>query len=112
MEGQPEPAELPDGWEQRESREYQGKVFYYHAATNRSQWHPPTTAAEPKPEPEPEPEPRQERGAEGRADEDARLDGSSRADRVGAAFGARVERFSPRRRAGMVSPAEEGFGGR
>ena len=45
MEGQPEPAELPDGWERRESREYQGKVFYYHAATNSSQWHPPTTTA-------------------------------------------------------------------
>ncbi len=37
--------ELPPGWRCRQSRKW-GRPFYYHSASGRSQWHPPTADAE------------------------------------------------------------------
>ena len=37
----PPPEELPAGWRCRHSRKW-GRPFYYHAASGRSQWHPPS----------------------------------------------------------------------
>ncbi len=37
--------ELPPGWRCRQSRKW-GRPFYYHSASGRSQWHPPTPDTE------------------------------------------------------------------
>ena len=39
----PLPEELPPGWRCRQSRKW-GRPFYYHSASGRSQWHPPSPA--------------------------------------------------------------------
>jgi hypothetical protein len=41
----PQADELPPGWRCRQSRKW-GRPFYYHSASGRSQWHPPTADIE------------------------------------------------------------------